>query len=224
MARKELPVEPRQIAGKKVVQLRRQGLLPANIFGHGLESVSVQLRTDELERTLRAATANEVIDVKVAGETAARPVVVQHVQRHPLTSAAVHADFYQVSLREKMRASVPILIVGESEAVGTYNGVLVHALESLNVEALPLDIPTHIEVDISVLRDIESAVHVRDIAVASNVSVLNDPELVIVKVEASRVAAEEAAIEEAAAEEAVEAAAAEAAAEEAATAEGATEA
>src|SRR3972149_2451022 len=118
MARKELSVEPRQVAGKKVKQLRRAGVLPANIYGHGLSSVAVQVSMEELEKTLRAAAANEVIDVKVAGERGARPVVVHHIQRHALTSSPLHADFYQVSLREKMRADVPLVVVGRSEAGG----------------------------------------------------------------------------------------------------------
>jgi large subunit ribosomal protein L25 len=191
MARKELVVEPREVVGKKVARLRREGILPANIYGHGLDSLSVQVRGDEFEHLMRAATANEVIDVKVTGERAARPVVVHRIQRHPLTSGALHADFYQVSLREKMRAAVPLLIIGQSDAVSTYNGVLVHALDELNIEALPLDIPTHIEVDISVLTELESSVHVRDLVVAGNVTVLNEPDAVVVKVESPRVMEEE---------------------------------
>src|SRR3972149_4080094 len=171
MARKELSVEPRQVAGKKVKQLRRAGVLPANIYGPGPSSGAVQVSLDELEKTLRAATANEVIDVKVAGERGVRPIVVHHVQRHPLTSSPLHADFYQVSLREKMRADVPLVVVGRSEAVDTYSGVLVTSIEALHVEALPLDIPGRIEVDITPLAELESAIHQRDLSVPGNVSV-----------------------------------------------------
>src|SRR3990170_4704124 len=191
MARKELLVEPRQVTGKKVKQLRRAGVLPANVYGHGLASVAVQVRTQELAKTLHAAAANEVIDLKVTGERSARPVVVHHIQRHPLTSSPLHADFYQVSLREKMRADVPLVIVGRSEAVDTYSGVLVTSIEALHVEALPLDIPGRIEVDITPLTELESAIHVRDLSVPGNVSVLNDPDVVVVKVASPRVVEEE---------------------------------
>src|SRR3990172_2863685 len=191
MARKELSVEPRQVAGKKVKQLRRAGVLPANIYGHGLSSVAVQVSMEELEKTLRAAAANEVIDVKVAGERGARPVVVHHIQRHALTSSPLHADFYQVSLREKMRADVPLVVVGRSEAVETYSGVLVSGIEALHVEALPLDIPARIEVDITPLAELESAIHVRDLIVPGNVAVLTDPGVVVVKVASPRVVEEE---------------------------------
>ena len=191
MARKELPVAPREVVGKKVAALRRAGILPANIYGHGLASLSIQVSAEELEKTMRAASANEVIDVKVEGEGAARPVVVTKIQRHPLTSGALHADFYQVSLREKMRADVPLVITGTSDAVETFNGVLVTQIELLHIEALPLDIPTHFEVDISVLTELESAVHVRDLQVPANVTVLTDGDVVLAKVESPRVAEEE---------------------------------
>lgn len=210
MARKELQVEPRQLTGKKVAQLRRAGVLPANIYGHGLESVSVQVELEALERTLRAAAANEVIDVKVVGERNARPVVVQRLQRHPLNSSLLHADFYQVSLREKMRAEVPLLFTGSSEGVSTFQGTLISSLETLHVEALPLDLPAHIEIDLSPLSELESAIHVRDVVVPPNLTVLNDPDVVVVKVASPAVLPEDL-VE---AREAVAAAEAEAAAEE----------
>jgi large subunit ribosomal protein L25 len=209
MARTELEVETREVKGKKVAVLRRAGVLPGNVFGRGLDSVAVQMTAEAMEKTLRGSSVNEVIDLRIAGERSARPVVIQRIQRHPLTSAPLHADFFQVSLREKMRADVPLVVVGQSEAIDTYNGVLVTALEALHVEALPLDVPARIEVDITPLAELESSVHVRDLVVPSNVTVLTDSEVVIVKVAAPRVALEEEE-EAAAAEEAEEEAAAEA--------------
>ena len=223
MARKELPVEPRQVTGKKVAQLRRSGVLPANIYGRGLQSVSVQVKQDEMDRTLRAATANEVIDVKVSGESEVRPVVIHKIQRHPLTGSPLHADLFQVSLTQKMRADVPLIVIGTSDAVTTFGGVLVHSLEALHIEALPLDIPTHIEVDITSIVELEQSVHVRDLPIPANVTVISDPDVVVVKVGAPRIAeeieaeaaaaAEEAAAEAAATPEGIAAAAAAAAAE-----------
>jgi large subunit ribosomal protein L25 len=217
MARKELAVQPREVLGKKVAQLRRTGYLPANIYGRGLESLSVQVETEVLEKTLKAATANEVIDIKVAGEGATRPVVIHKVQRHPVNSQYLHADFYQVSLREKMRADVPLVAIGESDAIETYHGVLVIGLDALHIEALPLDIPASIEVDISGLTELESGVFVRDLIVPGNVTVLTDEDILVLKIAAPSIAAE---IE---AEEAEAAAEAAAEAEEAAEAAGETE-
>lgn len=212
MARKELTLEPRQVTGKKVAQLRREGVVPGNVYGRHLESVSVQLPALELVKTIRASTKNEVIDLKVAGEKAARPAIIQHIQRNPLNGAILHADFYQVSLREKMRADVPITIVGSSEAVGTYNGVLTQQMDTLHVEALPLDIPTHIEVDITPLTELDTSLHVSDLTVPGNVAVLTAPDVVVVTVTAPAKVEEEEVVAPEAAEEAagVEAAAAEA--------------
>jgi large subunit ribosomal protein L25 len=206
MARKDLAVEPRQVLGKKVAQLRRTGVTPANVYGHGLDSVSVQIDTEVMDKTLKALLANEVIDLKISGERASRPVVVQKVQRHPLTSKVLHAEFYQVSLRQRMRADVPLIIVGTSEGVETYNGVLVKAIETVQVEALPLDLPSHIDVDITPLANLEDTLHVSDISVPEGVTLLTDPEVVIVKVQTPRISLELEEEAAAAAEEAEEAA------------------
>jgi large subunit ribosomal protein L25 len=207
MARKEIPVETRQVLGKKVAQLRRQGFLPGNVFGNGLESVAIQAQTETVEKTLRALGANEVVDLKIEGEKASRPVVLQKVQRHPLNSSLLHLDFYQVSLRTRMRADVPLVVVGESEGVKTFNGVLLMAIESVQVEALPLDIPSRIEVDVTPLANLEDSLQVKDLPVPPDVLIITDEDMVVVKVSTPRVAVEDAA------EAAEEAAAAEAAAE-----------
>lgn len=193
MARKELTVEPRQITGKKVAQLRREGILPANVYGKGLESVSLQISSELLRDTIKTMSANEVLDLKIEGERAARPVIIQRVQRHPVNSAILHADFYQVSLREKMRADVPIVLTGSSEAVGTYNGVIMLGTEAVSIEALPLDVPSSFELDISALANLEDALYVRDIAIPESLTVLTDPDLLVVKVASPRVSAEDAA-------------------------------
>ena len=186
MARKELVVEPRQVTGKKVAALRRSGILPGNIFGKGIESRSIQLSTELLQHTLKTAVANEVIDLKV-GKDASHPVVIYKIQRNPLDGSFLHADFYQVQLREKMRADVPIVLTGESEAVSTFNGVLLETLNSVQVEALPLDLPASIEVDISVIKELEGAIHVGALKVPDGVTILTDPEIMIVKVASPRV-------------------------------------
>jgi large subunit ribosomal protein L25 len=202
MARKDLTVEPRAVLGKKVAQLRRTGYTPANVYGNGVESVSIQINTDTMDKTLKAMLANEVIDLRISGEKDTRPVVVQKVQRHPLTSRILHTEFYQVSLRTRMRADVPLIIVGASEGVLTYNGVLMKAIETVQVEALPLDLPSQIEVDITPLAHLEDSLHVADLAIPEGVTLLTDPEVVVVKVSSPRVALEIGEEEEASAEEA----------------------
>ena len=191
MPRKELSVEPRQVTGKKVAALRRAGILPANVYGRGLESVSVQINLESFEKTVKTAIANEVMDLTIAGERVARPVVIHHVSRHPLGKGFLHADFYQVSLREKMRADVPIVLTGQSEAVDTYNGVLLQEIETVQIEALPLDIPANLEIDVAVLKDFDSSIRVRDLTIPSNVTVLTDEDQLIARVAAPRVGEDE---------------------------------
>jgi large subunit ribosomal protein L25 len=190
MARKELSVEPREVLGKNVAKLRRAGVLPANIYGHA-GSHAVQVETLAFQRMLKDMAINEVIDIKVKGERSTRPAIIQRVQRHPVTSQMLHADLYQVSLREKMRADVPVVLVGESEAVKTFNGILLQPVDSLQVEALPLDLPDKIEVDVSRLQELETSIHVRDLPEVEKVTILTDGDVAVARVASPRLAAEE---------------------------------
>jgi large subunit ribosomal protein L25 len=219
MARTEFSLEPRQVTGKKVAQLRRAGVLPASIYGRGLASIAVQANLAAFATTMRQIGANEVIDLKVAGERVTRPAVVYKVQRHPLTGQYLHADFYQVSLTTTMRADVPVVLTGRSEAVETLKGVLLQGINTIHVEALPLDLPAHVEVDVSVLEELEASIHVSDLHLPANVTVLTDPGVLVARVASPRVGEEGAAAEAEAAEEGAAAGATEAGAEPAGTSE-----
>lgn len=197
----ELHVEPREVLGKKVRALRSRGITPANVYGHRVESQAVQADALTLTQLLRTAGRNVIIDLHVRGETRPRPVMVRAVQRDPVSDKLLHVDFYQVSLRQKMRAEVPLVLVGEAPAVSTYRGILLQSLDTVAVEALPADIPPHIEVDVSSLTELEAALFLKDLVIDPKVQVLTDPELVVAKVAAPRLAAE--VEEEVAAEEEV---------------------
>lgn len=208
MANPSLKVEERVILGKKVARLRRQGVTPANIYGHGLDSKAVQVPTPELLRLLKETSRNAIIELTVGGEPGSRPVMIRSVQRDPVTHEILHVDFYQVSLKEKMRAEVPVHLVGESPAVKDLGGILLQEVETLTVRALPTDIPAAIEVDVSGLTELEQSLHVGQLPRSDRYEILADPDVVVVKVEAPRLAAE---AEEVPVEEAVEAAVEEAA-------------
>ena len=186
----ELAVTPRSVLGKKVKVLRRQGMTPANIYGHGLASEAVQVPTPDLARTVRAVGLNTMIQLHVEGEKKLRPVFVRHVQRNPITDEFLHVDFYQVSLKEKIRIEVPLVIVGEAPAVDAYRAVLLQSVNTITVEGLPTDLPPHIEVDVSGLAEFDDAVHVKDLAVSPDITLMVDPELVVAKVAAPRLAEE----------------------------------
>lgn len=200
--RPELNVSPRQVLGKKVRGLRRQGIIPANVYGRGLESRAIQAPAEDLLRLLKTVGRNDVIYLKVAGEDGPRPALVRHIQRNPITDQILHVDFYQISLTERLRLDVPLVLAGTAPAVSTYGGILLQSLEHITVEGLPADIPSHIEVDVSGLEEIDAAIHVSDLRLPPNLTIITDPELVIAKVAAPAVERVEEVVE-AVAEEAV---------------------
>jgi large subunit ribosomal protein L25 len=192
----ELAVAPRSILGKKVKVLRRQGMTPANIYGHGIPSQAVQVLTPDLARAIRAVGRNTMLQLHLEGEKKRRPVFVRSVQRDPITDEFLHIDFYQVSLKEKIRIEVPLVIVGEAPAVSVHHGILLQSVNVVTMEGLPGDLPPHIEVDVSGLEEIDDAVHLKDLDVSPDVTVLAEPELVVAKVAAPRLVEEEEVVEE----------------------------
>ena len=177
----ELNVSPRPILGKKVKRLRREGIIPGNVYGRALESVAIQVSKDDLVRVVRTAGRNEIIYLRLDGEEP-RPTFVRQIQRNPVTDAILHVDFYQISLAEKVRMDVPVALVGTAPAEQTYGGTLLHSLDSIAVEGLPTDIPSVIEVDVSGLEEIDAAIHVAELSVTGQVTVLTDPEMVVAKI------------------------------------------
>jgi large subunit ribosomal protein L25 len=179
--RPEITVSPRQVLGKKVAKLRREHIVPANIYGHHVESAAIQVPAEDLASLLRRTNRTDIIYLRVGPEEE-RPVFVKHIQRDFLTDEILHVDFQQVSLSEKVRMQVPIHIIGVAPAVDIYGGALVHNIEELTVEGLPTEIPSGLEIDISGLDELDSAVYVRDISVPSNVTVLTDQDMMVAKV------------------------------------------
>ncbi len=213
MEREELKTSRRDITGKKVRFLRREGLTPANLYGPGIESVPLQAETALLKRLLSKVGRNALISLKVDGDKKPRMVMLRDIQRDPLTGNLLHVDLFQVEMTHKVRADVPLLFIGEAPAARSSRAMLIESLTELHVEALPADLPPNIEVDLSVLEEVEQAIHVRDIAAGDGVEVLTDPDQVIARVMESKVEVVEEAVEEVEEAEAVEE---EAAAEEAA--------
>ena len=218
--RTELKVEPREVLGKKVRALRRQGITPANIYGQHLESQAIQVPTDELRHVIKTAGRNDIIYLRLDGDDP-RPTFVRDIQQNPITDAILHVDFLQISLREKVRADVPIHLIGLAPAVDTYQGILMHGLDHVSVEALPTEVPSFIEVDVTSLVEINQALHVSDVPAPEGVTILTDMEQVIAKVAPPAVEPEPEVEEEAEAVEGEEAA--EEAAEGEAPAEGTAE-
>jgi len=183
-------VEARAVTGKAVKRLRREGTIPGNIYGRGLESVAVQLPWSRAREMLNAHGRNTLIEVALDGGEA-RPVVVRDIDRHPVTGEVQHIDFFQVDLTRAIQAAVPIHFTGEAPAVHTFGGVFVQALDVVNVEALPTEMPEAIEVSIESLEELDQSLSVADIVVPSGVTILTDPEQAIAQIARPRLEVEE---------------------------------
>ncbi len=205
MKRLELEVLQREIKGKKVRFLRRGGLVPCNIYGHGLESQPVQVDVRKLGHVLARAGGTDLISIKMGGTASPGMVIIREVQRNPMTGEPIHVAFYQVNMSEKLKAEVPLVFIGDAPALKLKNVSLLHAMNTLQIEALPDDLPHKIEVDISSLALPEQSLHVKDLKVSAKITILADPDQMLIKVAEVRKAVEEAPAEAVAeVEEAVE--------------------
>jgi large subunit ribosomal protein L25 len=198
-----LKASKREILGKKARFLRRQGITPAHLFGHGLESLALQCDTPKLQRTIARAGMTRLITLDIEGDKQPRSVFIREIQREPRSGELVHVDFYQVRKTEKIRVDVPIILVGEAPAMKEKGRILTHSLTSLSVECLPDKLPPHIEVNLSPLEEIDQAIFVRDIILSPDITVHNDSDLMVVKVSEARIEVEEVVAAEAVAEEVV---------------------
>ncbi len=181
----QLTLQQRTVTGKKVKRIRRDGLVPGNVYGRGFESVSVQAPLTEVRQVFRSVPRNSVVTVQIEGESATRPVVLRNVDRNPLTGEVRHVELYQVDLTRVIQSQALVVIKGNSEAVHN-GGTLVQALDTLGLEALPLDMPAEIEVSIDTLVNFGDVVHVGDVDLPSNVRSLLDDSAQIVSVVAPR--------------------------------------
>lgn len=208
-----LKAEKRTITGRKVKQLRREGLIPAHVFGHKVETIHIQVKKPEFMDVYDKAGETGIVNLEVEGKS--HPVMVRGMQVNPVSDDVLHVDFYQVNLTEKVTVNVPVEITGESPAVEKKIGLLLTPVTEIEIEALPADIPESIEVDISKLVEIGDEIKVAELNVDRSKIEITTPEDLIVAQIAELVTKE---MEEVEAE--VEAEQAEAAAE-AQTAEGA---
>lgn len=178
----ELLVTTRETLGKKVRFLRRQGITPVHLFGHNVESVALQCDTAQLKRVLAQTGRTRLISLKVDETKKPRNVVIREVQREPRTSELLHVDFYQVSMAEKIRVEVPIVSIGEAPALKLKENFLLQELNSLSVECLPGEIPNRVDIDLTSLTEVGQAIHVKDIMLDKEGTVLNNPEQLVVKI------------------------------------------
>lgn len=195
-----ITVTKREMLGKKVKKLRKEGILPANIYGKDVASVSVQVPTKEFEKVFKETGSTGLIELTLGSEK--RPVLIHNVQYDYVTNLPVHVDFYQVNLKEKIKAMVPVELVGEPKAVTEKLGLLMQVINEVEVEALPADLPEHLEINVTHLAAIDDNVTVVDIKKPQGADILTPTDEMIAKITelVSKEAEEQAAAEAAAAE------------------------
>ncbi|MBA3235188.1 MAG: 50S ribosomal protein L25 [Chloroflexi bacterium] len=185
-ARATLAAELREVTGKKVAHLRTAGRLPAVVYGRGVESASISVDAHEFEQLRRHSGPNALVDLSVDGKKA-RPVLVSSVQVHPVHRRMLHVDLFLVRMTEELTVDVPLVATGESPAVSDQGGTLLHPIESVRIRALPDHLPQSIEYSIESLTDFETNLHVSDLTIPGDVTLLTDADEVIAKVQAPRV-------------------------------------
>jgi large subunit ribosomal protein L25 len=182
MDKKILKADPRKLSGRKVKNLRKEGILPANISGKKIKSEAVQVDLKDFEKVYKEVGETGLLTLVVGKEE--RPVLIHNIQLNPVSDAPVHVDFLQVNLKEKVEADVPVELTGESPAEKQSLGTVVQYINEVTVEALPMDLPEEFVIDISLLAEVDQAVFVKDLKVDRNkVELKNDPEEIVVKVE-----------------------------------------
>lgn len=160
----KLQVNKRKITGRKVKTLRREGIIPANIYGKDVKSLAIQLPVKEFHKAFKVAGETNIIELKIDKDAKVRSVLVNNIHRHPVTDYYLHIDFHQVDLTKKVTVNIPVELKGDAPAVSK-GGVLIHQINEVEVEALPTDLPDQFTLDISKLEDIGQSLTLKDLKV-----------------------------------------------------------
>jgi large subunit ribosomal protein L25 len=182
MATLELKATKRHIEGKKVQELRRQGVTPAHLFGPGVESLAIQCDTPSLRNILAEAGHTQLVSLKLGHEHNPRTVMIREIQIDNFRGGVLHVDFYQVKLTENIRVNVPIMLIGDSAAAKMKGNSLVQELNELTIQCLPANIPSKIAVDVTPLVTADQLIRVKDLPVITDVTIINDPGVVVARI------------------------------------------
>ncbi len=168
-----LKVTARKITGRKTRNLRREGILPANVYGKDIKSQAVQLPTKDFKAAFKVAGETSIINLTLDKETKIRPVLIHNVHLHPVTDEFLHADLHQVDLTKKVTVDIPLKMIGEAPAVSK-GGILLQLMDEIEVEALPSDLPDKFEINVSKLKEIGQTINLKDIKVPDKVKLMID--------------------------------------------------
>ena len=182
----ELNVAPRQVIGKQVKALRRAGQVPVNLYGRGMKPLALQVDAKSVTRVLSRTGQSRLINLNVQGQPHPQIVLAREIQREPITGSLYHVDFLAVSMTERIKVQIQVVLTGESPAAQRGEGVLVHALTNLEIECLPGDLMDAIRVDVSTLDKVDAQITVKDLQVSEGIKILADPDDMVVRVTPAR--------------------------------------
>lgn len=185
-ARATLAADHRDVTGKKVAILRRAGRLPAVVYGHGIPSDSISIDAHDFEQLRRHSGPNALVDLSVDGGKP-QPVLVHAIQVHPVNRRTLHVDLFVVRMTEELTVDVPLVATGDSPAVTLHGGTLLHPIDSVRVRALPDHLPQSIKYSIASLADFDATLHVRDLIVPSDVTLVTDGDEIVARIQPPRV-------------------------------------
>jgi large subunit ribosomal protein L25 len=173
----DLAVKSRDVLGKKVKALRREGLIPAELYGHGFKNIHLTLPAKEFGKVLKAAGSTSVVTLLLGKES--KSAMIHEVARDSVTSEIIHVDLHQVRMDELVKADVPLEFVGEAPAIKALNAIINKSMSEIEVEAFPQDLPHSIAVDLSVLDAFGKTIYVKDLKRPKGVTFLIDAETAV---------------------------------------------
>lgn len=180
-----LPVELRSVVGKEVKYLRQNGFVPATVYGKQFGPLSIQIDERVFHNVYRKAGRTKLITMEIP-EHPQQVVLVQDLQRHPVSRDIIHADFRVVDLTIATVADVPVVLINTSPQVERGNAIMNHSMPRVQVRALPSDIPSQIEADVSVLDSFEKQIQVRDLKVSGNYEIVSSPDGIVATISPTR--------------------------------------
>lgn len=185
MEKLQLQAETRTLEGASTNSLRREGLIPAELYGHGIPNAHLRVKRNEFEKLFRKAGESTIVEL-LTQDGSKHNVLVHDVQKHFLTGSVIHIDFYEVSMTEKLIATIALEFIGESKAVKELGGTLVKIIDEVEVECLPADLPHNLPVDISNIKTFDDVITAGQIPLPSGVTLVTPPDETVVKVQPPR--------------------------------------
>ncbi len=186
----QIELDPRELMGKKVGRLRRTGIVPVHLYGPGMEPRALQCQASRLIQVLATAGGATPIHITINGETGNHLAFAREIQWDPRGDDLLHVDLLAADVSRPVTAQVPINLIGESGGARNVSGTIMQQLRAVDIQALPLEMPALIEVDITVMEEADDVIRVSDLDIPGNATLLSDPEELVVRIELPRVVEE----------------------------------